>query len=112
MDHRLRGVLLAAGGMVALSTDSLFVRLADTNSFDVVFWVGLFTTVVLLGGGALLDRRAFVDELRSDATVVADNPTIEEGEITYEIPPLDPGTYTFICSVHPIPAMTGTLTVE
>ncbi len=53
-----------------------------------------------------------VDIRLSDATVVVDNPTIEEGEITYEIPALDPGTYTFICSVHPIPAMTGTLVVE
>lgn len=53
-----------------------------------------------------------VDIRLSDATVVVDNPTIQEGEITYEIEPLDPGTYTFICSVHPIPAMTGTLTVE
>jgi len=53
-----------------------------------------------------------VDIRLSDATVVVDNPTIQEGEITYEIPALDPGTYTFICSVHPIPAMTGTLTVE
>jgi len=31
---------------------------------------------------------------------------------TYPIPPLDADTYTFLCTVHPIPAMTGTLTVE
>jgi cytochrome c oxidase subunit 2 len=31
---------------------------------------------------------------------------------TYPVPPLQPGTYTFLCTVHPIPAMTGTLTVE
>ncbi len=31
---------------------------------------------------------------------------------TYPVPPLEPGAYTFLCTVHPIPAMTGTLTVE
>ncbi len=34
------------------------------------------------------------------------------GETTYLVPALEPGTYTFICSIHPIPAMTGTLTVK
>jgi mono/diheme cytochrome c family protein/plastocyanin len=33
-------------------------------------------------------------------------------EANYQYTALDAGTYTFICSVHPIPAMTGTLTVE
>lgn len=32
-------------------------------------------------------------------------------EVTYEYTALQSGTYTFICSFHPIPAMTGTLTV-
>jgi len=46
------------------------------------------------------------------ATVLADNAKITDGEITYTIAALPAGTYTFICSVHPIPAMTGTLTVK
>jgi cytochrome c oxidase subunit II len=33
-------------------------------------------------------------------------------EITYQIPALPAGTYTFICDFHPVPDMTGTLTVE
>jgi mono/diheme cytochrome c family protein/plastocyanin len=36
----------------------------------------------------------------------------DPGETTYTIPALKAGTYTFICSVHPIPPMTGTLTVK
>jgi mono/diheme cytochrome c family protein/plastocyanin len=36
----------------------------------------------------------------------------DPGEITYTIPALKAGTYTFICSIHPIAAMTGTLTVK
>jgi cytochrome c oxidase subunit 2 len=39
--------------------------------------------------------------------------TIDGGtSMTYNYTPLPPGTYTFICDVHPIPAMTGTLTVK
>lgn len=46
-------------------------------------------------------------------TVVQDEPHTDGGKDTlYQYTPLQPGTYTFICSVHPIPAMTGTLTVK
>ncbi|HLE58255.1 MAG TPA: cytochrome c oxidase subunit II [Candidatus Limnocylindria bacterium] len=31
---------------------------------------------------------------------------------SYQVPGLQAGEYTFICDVHPIPGMTGTLTVE
>jgi plastocyanin len=48
-----------------------------------------------------------------DGTNISDPPEIEGGEeTTYVYPALDAGTYTFICRVHPIPAMTGTLTVQ
>src|SRR6185503_14279381 len=30
----------------------------------------------------------------------------------YQYDALEPGTYQFICSVHPVPQMTGTITVE
>lgn len=36
----------------------------------------------------------------------------DPAETTYLVPALDAGTYTFICTVHPIPQMTGTLTVK
>jgi mono/diheme cytochrome c family protein/plastocyanin len=36
----------------------------------------------------------------------------DPGETTYTIPALKAGTYTYICSIHPIPQMTGTLTVK
>jgi cytochrome c oxidase subunit 2 len=46
-------------------------------------------------------------------TVLQDKPTIDGGQSTvYQYTALQPGTYTFICKVHPIPAMTGTLTVK
>ncbi len=54
-----------------------------------------------------------VDIRLQDGTVVQDNPITKPGETTtYAINALEPGTYTFICSVHPIPDMTGTLTVK
>jgi plastocyanin/mono/diheme cytochrome c family protein len=54
-----------------------------------------------------------VDLRKSDGTVLDNQPTIDGGtDTTYVYAALDPGTYTFICSVHPIPAMTGTLTVK
>jgi plastocyanin len=54
-----------------------------------------------------------VDIRTADGTTVVDNPVVREpGETTYVVQGLEAGTYTFICSIHPIPAMTGTLTVE
>jgi plastocyanin len=45
--------------------------------------------------------------------VLQEKPNTEGGtSSTYEYTPLAAGTYQFFCSVHPIPAMTGTLTVE
>jgi mono/diheme cytochrome c family protein/plastocyanin len=54
-----------------------------------------------------------VDIRTQDGTVLQNQPTLDGGqETTYVYEPLEAGTYVFICSVHPIPAMTGTLTVR
>ena len=54
-----------------------------------------------------------VEIRKEDGTVIADTPTIDGGtKTTYTYDALDAGTYVFICKVHPIPAMTGTLTVK
>jgi mono/diheme cytochrome c family protein/plastocyanin len=54
-----------------------------------------------------------VEIRKEDGTVIADTPTIDGGTKTqYTYDALEAGTYTFICKVHPIPAMTGTLTVK
>jgi mono/diheme cytochrome c family protein/plastocyanin len=54
-----------------------------------------------------------VELLKSDGTVIIDPPTVDGGaSTTYLYDALPAGTYTFICKVHPIPAMTGTLTVK
>lgn len=52
-----------------------------------------------------------VDILDASNTKVFDGEVITgPAQITYEVPALEAGTYTFICSVHP--NMTGTVTVE
>ena len=49
----------------------------------------------------------------ASGSVVQDQPTVDGGTSTvYQFQPLQAGTYTFICKVHPIPSMTGTLTVK
>jgi hypothetical protein len=54
-----------------------------------------------------------VDLRDSAGTTLQDQAKIVgPAEATYVYDALDAGTYTFICSVHPIPQMTGTLTVE
>jgi mono/diheme cytochrome c family protein len=54
-----------------------------------------------------------VDIETADGTVLQDQATIDGGsETTYVYEPLEAGEYVFQCSIHPIPAMTGTLTVR
>lgn len=43
LDDRTRGVLFALGGVLAISLDSLWIRLSGVSSWDVAFWVGTFT---------------------------------------------------------------------
>jgi plastocyanin len=46
-------------------------------------------------------------------TVVSDQQVVNGGEtVTYEYDGLPAGSYIFICSIHPFPQMTGTLTVK
>jgi len=49
----------------------------------------------------------------ASGNVVFDGEVLNDpGEITYVVPALPAGTYTFICKIHPIANMTGTLTVK
>jgi plastocyanin len=50
---------------------------------------------------------------RNGTTVVVDQKTTDGGQTSeYEYPKLEAGEYVFICSIHPIPLMTGKLTVN
>jgi cytochrome c oxidase subunit 2 len=60
------------------------------------------------------------DDIGHNVAIWKDNTELFPGEIiigpnktvTYAIDALPKGEYTFICDVHPIPAMTGTLTIK
>ncbi|HTK46118.1 MAG TPA: cytochrome c oxidase subunit II [Patescibacteria group bacterium] len=55
-----------------------------------------------------------VEIRQSDGTTVVQKQEAIPGgtEKAYQYTPLPAGTYTFICSIHPVPNMTGTLTVK
>jgi plastocyanin len=54
-----------------------------------------------------------IDIQDAGGAVVKDQAPIPGGsEQAYQYDALEPGDYKFICSVHPIPEMTGTLTVQ
>ena len=54
-----------------------------------------------------------VDVRDSSGKVLSNQATIPGNQsVVYSYDALQPGTYQFICSVHPIPAMTGTVTVK
>ena len=58
-------------------------------------------------GGHNVEIRDASGKTIFDGAVIKD-----PAEVTYTVPALPAGTYTFICRIHPIPAMTGTLTVK
>jgi plastocyanin len=54
-----------------------------------------------------------IDIRDSNGAVLKDQPPVPGGQSDdYRYDALQPGTYTYICSFHPIPMMTGTLTVK
>ncbi|HYK94937.1 MAG TPA: c-type cytochrome [Candidatus Dormibacteraeota bacterium] len=54
-----------------------------------------------------------VELKKADGTVILDPTPVDGGnQTTYVYAALPAGTYTFICRVHPIASMTGTLTVK
>jgi plastocyanin len=54
-----------------------------------------------------------IDIRSQDGATLQNQREIPGGEsVAYEYEPLDSGEYVFICSIHPIPAMTGTVTVQ
>jgi drug/metabolite transporter (DMT)-like permease len=47
LTQRQTGFLLALGGVLLISLDSLWIRLSDVSSWDVAFWVGVLTFVTI-----------------------------------------------------------------
>jgi len=62
--QRRRGIVMAFVGMLGISSDSFFIRLADVDGFDVTFWVGVFSALITLSVLTIGQRVHPLDELR------------------------------------------------
>ena len=63
MNSHLKGLLIAFFGILILSPDAVFVRLADSNSWTVLFWRGLFFAAGIVVILLLTYRSKAVNEL-------------------------------------------------
>ncbi len=70
LPDRRRGVLLAAGGVLILSVDSLLVRLAAVDAWTVLFWRGAFMALSLTAAAWSRDRKSGLAGYRSPLTWV------------------------------------------
>jgi len=72
---RALGILLATGGMFAISTDSLITRAADVDGFTVSFWFGVFVVP------AMLLVSAFRGKMPARLLREIDRPTVLAGSL-------------------------------
>ena len=63
MNSHLKGLLIAFFGILILSPDAVLVRLADSNSWTVLFWRGLFFAAGIVVILLITYRSKAVDEL-------------------------------------------------
>ena len=64
-EGRQLGLLLAATGMFLVSTDSLFIRIADTDGWTIAFMSSLWSTPVTWGIAARSLGRSLPDRFNS-----------------------------------------------
>ena len=63
MNNHLKGLLIAFFGIVILTPDAVLVRLADSNSWTVLFWRGIFFATGIIVILLLTYRSKAVNEL-------------------------------------------------
>lgn len=64
------GVLLAFGGMLLISLDSLGVRLTEAADWDIAFWFGTFTVAAMVLLVPIVSRVSFVSAVRHDGAPI------------------------------------------
>ncbi len=79
------GVLLAGGGMLLVSLDSLGFRLTEAGAWDNAFWYGVFTTAALVVLVPLRTGRSFLAVARSDGLPVLASGLLQAGSTTFFI---------------------------
>lgn len=82
--HR-RGVILAAAGMLAVSLDSLGIRLAEASSWDIAFWFGTFTFVAMLVLVPLLTKKQLWTVVRADGAPTMFSGLLQAASTTFFI---------------------------
>ncbi len=62
-DNHAKGVLVAGAGVLAISPDSLLIRLITVDPWTLLFWRGLLSALAILAGLAMLHRRRLPNHL-------------------------------------------------
>ena len=62
-DNHAKGVLVAGAGVLAISPDSLLIRLVTVDPWTLLFWRGLLSARAILAGLAVLHRRRLPNHL-------------------------------------------------
>lgn len=65
---RQKGVLLALSGVLLISLDSVWIRLSEASSWDVAFWVGVFTFITISVVLPMVTGRSILRAAREDGT--------------------------------------------
>lgn len=64
-DNHLKGALIAGAGVLAISPDSLLIRLITADPWTLLFWRGLLSALAILIGLAVLHRGRLVDHFQA-----------------------------------------------
>lgn len=100
------GAVAPPGALTVVAKQTAF----DTKELEVVAGQPF---AIFLRNDDLPSTPHDIDIRTPDGKTIKDQPVIAGGTAqTYQYDALEAGTYVFICSIHPIPAMTGTLTVK
>ncbi len=63
-DDHVKGLLITGGGVLAITPDSLLVRLIDADEWTLLFWRGVLTGVAMLLVLVALQRRKLISHIR------------------------------------------------
>lgn len=80
--HRF-GLMLAGGGFLLISLDSLGIRLADTESWNATFWLGVFTFAAMLVVVPLRRRKSLLRVAVEGGFPMAASAVLQAGSITF-----------------------------
>ncbi len=77
--------MLAGGGMLLISLDSLGIRLAEGSSWDIAFWLGVFTTLAMALLVPLRTRTTLPAAVRTDGWPVVASGLLQAASTTFFI---------------------------